>query len=199
LKKNAGELVFTEMIEKLIKNIKSIVSNLPPDFEKIFQKSYVKIIGKGVQILKEGQICSNYYFVNQGALRIYFIDDGKEISNWFAFENFFFTELESYTFQKPSKFYIEAMEDSEILIINRVQMDDFLTYSFAQEYVRKNWEYAFIHLNNVIVSFQSKSAKERYEELHDFPDFLKRIKQKDLSSMLGISQYSLSRIRNKKT
>jgi len=78
-------------------------------------------------------------------------------------------------------------------------MDNFLNYPFGQEYVRKIWEYAFIHLNNIIVSFQSKSAKERYEELHDFPDFIKRIKQKDISSMLGISQYSLSRIKNIKT
>ncbi len=186
------------MTEKIIKNIQLIVSNLPENFGNIFQKSYIKTIKKGEQILKEGQTCSNYYFVNKGALRIYFIDDGKEISNWFAFENYFFTELESYTFQKPSKFYIEAIEDAEILIINKTQMDNLLKHSFGQEYVRKNWEYAFIHLNNVIVSFQSKSAKERYDELFDYPDFIQRIKQRDLSSMIGISHYSLSRIRKKK-
>ncbi|MGB5819558.1 MAG: Crp/Fnr family transcriptional regulator [Saonia sp.] len=186
-------------MEKFIKHIKSVVPNIPSDCEDIFLESPIKVIRKGEQILREGQICSSYYFVNQGAFRIYFLDEGDEISNWFAFENFFFTELESYTFRKPSKFYIEAMEDCEVLIINSVQMDNFLSHAFGQEYVRKNWEYAFIHLNNVIVSFQSKSAKERYEELHDFPDFLQRIKQKDLSSMLGISQYSLSRIRNKKS
>ena len=186
------------MIKKLINNIKSTVPNLPSGFENIFHKSYVKTVEKGEHILKQGQTCSNYYFVNEGALRIYFIKDGKEFSNWFAFENYFFTELESYTFQKPSKFYIEAIEDCEILIINKAQMDNLLKHTFGQEYVRKNWEYAFIHLNNIIISFQSKSATERYDELFDNPVFIQRIKQKDLSSMLGISHYSLSRIKKKK-
>jgi len=119
------------MIEKLIQNIKSIVPDIPSDCEKVFQESLVKILQKGENILREGQTCSSYYFVNQGAFRIYFLNDGDEISNWFAFDNFFFTELESYTFQKPSKFYIEAIEDSEVLIISKVQMDNFLNYPFG--------------------------------------------------------------------
>ncbi|MEO1033522.1 MAG: Crp/Fnr family transcriptional regulator [Bacteroidota bacterium] len=186
------------MTEKLIKSINKLIPNTTSEAVEIFEKSKIKTLKKGEHILREGQLCSSYYFVNNGVLRTYFLDDGIEISNWFAFENFFFTELESYTFKKPSKYYIQAIEACEVLVISRKQIDDFLKHPIGQEYVRKNWEYAFIHLNNVITSFQSKSAKERYEELLEFPDFIQRIKQKDLSSMLGISQYSLSRIRNKK-
>lgn len=186
------------MIDKFKNSVIDITTNIPENFEEIVGDTTLKTLKKGELLLREGQTCSAYYFVNQGAFRIYFLDDGNEISNWFAFEGFFFTELESYTFEKPSRFYIEALEDCEVLVMNRAQIEHFLKYPFGQEYIRKNWEYAFIHLNNVIVSFQSKSAKERYEELYDFPDFLQRIKQKDLSSMLGISQYSLSRIRSKK-
>jgi len=186
------------MIKKFISSIQFFTSDLPPDLETVFKDCELIIIKKGQLLLSAGKICSHYYFVNRGALRVYYLHDGKEISNWFAFEDYFFTELESYTLEKPSMFYIEAMEDCEILALNREQMNQLLSYSFGQEYLRKVWEYAFIHLNKVIVSFQTKTAKERYEDLFRYPDFLQRTKQKDLSSMLGVTDSSLSRIRGKK-
>ena len=187
------------MLEKLLKNVKLVVPGLQLSIEDLSPIVTHRHIKKGDQILKAGSTCAHYYFVVNGAFRIYFLREDKEISNWFAFEDFFFTELESYTFQKPSTFYIEAIEDSDILSITRTNMEDMLSkHASWQEYLRKNWEYAFIKLTNVIVSFQSKSAKERYNELFDFPEFILRTKQKDLSSMIGITHHSLSRIRKMK-
>ncbi len=187
------------MIEKLLKTAKRIAPGLELSAEDLLSNVKHKQVKKGDQILKAGSTCSHYYFVVNGAFRIYFLHNENEISNWFAFEDFFFTELESYTFQKPSKFYIEAIEESDILTITRSNMEDLLSkHPSWQEYLRKNWEYTFIKLVNVIASFQSKPAKERYDELFDFPDFIQRTKQKDLSSMIGITHHSLSRLRKPK-
>lgn len=187
------------MIEKLLKTAKDITPGFELSTADLLPYTRHKSVKKGNQILKAGSTCSHYYFIVHGAFRIYFLYDDKEISNWFAFEDFFFTELESYTFQTPSKFYIEAIEESDILTITRSNMEELLSkHPSWQEYLRRNWEYTFIKLVNVIASFQSKPAKERYDELFDFPDFIQRTKQKDLSSMIGVTHHSLSRLRKSK-
>ena len=186
-------------IENFIMHIKQTVPDLELDLQDLSRICKVKEIKPGEHILKEGQICSSYYFLTKGALRIFINHDGREITNWFAFENYFFTELESYNLRVPTKYIIEAIEECEIILIERSDMEYLLSRNISwQEYLRKNWESAFIKLNEAMVSFQSKPAQERYDELFAYPRLLQRTKQKDLSGMIGITPYSLSRIRKNK-
>ncbi len=184
----------------LFESIKQTINKVDIDPAELPAFFKYKKIEKGEKVLSADQICSNYFYVNKGAFRIYFIKDGVQFTHWFALEGILFTELESYTLGQPTSFFIEAIEDSEILTISRVKMEKLLSkYPAWQEFLRKNWEYAFIKLSNVIASFQSKSAKERYDELFEYSELLQRTTQKDLSSMLGITQYSLSRIRKEQS
>ncbi len=185
--------------DKLFESIKLVVPRVDLDQDQLDSYLNHRKVRKGEMILSADQTCLHYYFVNSGSFRIYFYKDGNEYTHWFALEGILFTELESYNLDKPTRYYVEALEDSEVLTISKSKMNELLSKSQAwQEYVRINWEFAFIKLSAVIASFQSKTAKERYEELYEYKELLQKTTQKDLSSMLGITQYSLSRIRKER-
>lgn len=186
------------MIDKLTKQIINQKPNLnlgEVELEKYFQP---RRLDKNETLLSFHSVCRHYYFVNKGSLRVFFIKDGQEYTNWFAFENYFFTELESYTNQTCSKYCIVANEKSEILEISKSNMDYLLTnFSWWKDFLMFSQQQTIVKLTEQIAVFQSKTAKKRYEELFDHPEFIQRTKQKDISSMIGITRYSLSRIRKK--
>lgn len=158
-----------------------------------------KIIKKNSYLLKAGQCCDGYYFVDKGAFRIYATINDIEITSWFAFKGYFFTELESYSTKTQSRFNIQAIEESTIFYISRKTMEIFMDkYPKWSEFVRKIWEFSFVKLQQVILSFQTQSAEERYEDLFNYPDFIQKTKQGDLASMIGITKFSLSRLRRKR-
>ncbi len=186
------------MIDKLTKQIINHNPNLNPEeigLEKYFQS---RQLDKNETLLSFHSVCRHYYFVNKGSLRVFFIEDGQEYTGWFAFENYFFTELESYTNQTYSKYCIISNEKSEILEIGKSNMDHLLTnFTWWKDFLIFCQQQTIIKLTEHIGAFQSKTAKKRYEKLFDYPEFIQRTKQKDLSSMIGITRHSLSRIRKK--
>ncbi|TXJ22495.1 MAG: Crp/Fnr family transcriptional regulator [Chitinophagaceae bacterium] len=179
--------------------IRCIISIDEEELTEIIAAFYYKTIKKDACLLKAGQFCDAYYFVERGALRISTTIDEKAFTSWFAFENYFFTETESYVNTCRSRFSIQAIEESVICSISRKKMDRFLQKSLAwNEFIRKNQEQAFIKLQDVVLSFQVQTATDRYENLFNHPEFLQKVRQKDLASMLGVTPFSLSRLRSKK-
>jgi CRP-like cAMP-binding protein len=180
-------------------HIKKVVSISDNELIEIINSFQIKTLEKNSYLLKAGQFCDSYYFIDNGALRIYTSLNDKEITSWFAFKDYFFTELESYVNKTQSRFNIKSVEKTTVYYISRKQMDSYMNkYPKWSEFVRKTWEFSFVKLQQVVLSFQAQSAEERYEDLFKHPDFIQRTKQKDLATMLGITKYSLSRLRNKK-
>jgi CRP/FNR family transcriptional regulator, anaerobic regulatory protein len=179
-----------------IKNVVSISDNELMDIINSFQ---TKTLKKDSYLLKTGQFCDSYYFIDDGALRIYTTLNDKEITSWFAFKNYFFTELESYANKTQSRFNIKAIEKTTVFYISRKLMDSYIDkYPKWGEFVRKTWEFSFVKLQQVVLSFQAQSAEERYEDLFKHSNFIQKTKQEDLATMLGITKFSLSRLRSKK-
>src|SRR5687768_13486094 len=119
-------------------------------------------LDKDAHLLKAGQYCDNYYFVESGSLRIYTMVDNLVVTNWFAFEGNFFTDLESYTFQCQAKFNIQAIENCTLLYISRKNMNGLLQqYPAWNELVRKTWEQAFLRLTQIVLSVQTINARGR--------------------------------------
>ena len=152
-------------------------------------------IDKESHLIKAGQYCDNYYFVETGSLRIYTMVDNLVVTNWFAFEGNFFTDLESYTYQCQAKFNIQAIENCTILYISRKNMNALLEkYPAWGELVRKTWEQAFIRLSQIVLSVQSLSATKRYEHLFNHHhELIQNTPAKDLATLLGITDTSLSK------
>ena len=158
-----------------------------------------RILKKGEYLVRPGGYSSFLAFINYGAFRVYFINDkGIEISTWFSFENMFVTDLLSYYKGSPAIYYVEAIEESEIFIIQKTMLEKlFLTHPEFREFGRRFAENGMVLLMERMVSLQTKTAEERYLELLAQPQFLNKIPLKYLATYLGITDTSLSRLRKK--
>src|SRR5690554_5561850 len=87
------------------------------ELEPFYTESFYK---KGAVLLKRGEVCEHIFFVEKGLLRAYTLDDnGKEHIIQFATENWFISDRSSVFFNEPSAFYIEAIEDTQTVMLHR--------------------------------------------------------------------------------
>ncbi len=183
-------------MEKLFSYIKETLHSAVVDTDGLDLYFENINIPKNQLLLDFNQVCRHYYFLKKGVLRIYSINAGKEHTCWFAFENYFFTEPESYLNATFSRFCFVATEDCELLAVSKSGMSVLAErYRWWNDFLLITQQQLIVKLVNVIRSFQSHSAGERYNDLFNHPEFIQRTSQKDLSTMIGITRHSLSRIR----
>lgn len=183
-------------MEEFIIFIKTIVGVDEIDLKLILSKCRERKVAKGKFILKRGQIATQYFFIVSGGVRFFYGDYGHENTAWVVFKNDFFTEISSLHPLKPSRFNIEAIEDSELLVIDKSDMDFLYSHVAAwQEFGRKIWEKMAARMVDQIVSFQTLSAEDRYMEFMNTPELIQKVPVKHLASFLGITPNALSRIR----
>ncbi len=150
-------------------------------------------------LLKQGDICRHYYFVNKGCLRLFTTtDDGIETTRYFAFEGAFGTALPSLIEKTPAFEYVQTIEQSELLRISR---DNFFLLvdtvpQFAGVY-RRILEMGFITAQKRIYGFQGFDAFAKVKWVMQYqPDFLVRVSNKMAASYLGLTPSTLSRIKS---
>lgn len=147
-----------------------------------------------------GHTCRTVYFIERGLARVYYLKDGIDITEQFAFENNLVARVESLFTGRPSRKAIHMLEDSELLAINaRALFSLYDRYPEIERLARIITEHAFVQSVNRVESLQFHSADERYKALlEEEPNLLKRVPLKYIASYLGITQVSLSRIRRGK-
>lgn len=171
-------------------------------FEMIKPLLQTKFFEKGKIILSKGEVCHHSFFVEKGLLRMYSINrEGKECVIQFAPENWFMSERSSAFFNEPSDYFIDAIENSSVILIDQKFMEKALEVSpqfrnyneiLLQNHVR--------HLQNRINLLISASAEERYMNfIKLYSDLTLRVPQWMIASYLGIAPESLSRVRKELT
>lgn len=162
-----------------------------------------KKVKKGQFLLRAGipiaiGTIAHSFYVEQGLLRQYSIDaKGKEHILQFAPEGWFMADRESEYLHRPSSYFIEAVEDSELLIITPKLIQELS----AQHPGFIDYHFNLLHrhvaaLQKRITLLQSATATERYLDfIQTYPDLLLRIPQTYIASYLGITPESLSRLR----
>lgn len=163
------------------------------------EKIEIKDFKKGDILLSEGQRCDFIAFINTGAFRYYNFKEGKEYNGEFFFENSFFTDYISYLTDKKSKAYLQAIEDSTILILKKNDIFDF--YKTEPKFVnfgRLMAENNFIKVTSKNKDILLMSFDERYKKLvRERPEVIQRVPQYMIASYLGITPEALSRIRKR--
>ncbi|MEM8528180.1 MAG: Crp/Fnr family transcriptional regulator [Bacteroidota bacterium] len=149
--------------------------------------------------LKEGQICRRMGFVNQGSFRMYYLMNGKEINTHFVFENEFLVDYNSFLNQQASRYYIEALEKSEIVTFPFSTMQAAYHRSHNWErFGRIMAEQSYQITTNRVESFLFMEGKERYQSaLENYPTIFERVPLYHIASYLGLERESLSRLRKK--
>lgn len=153
---------------------------------------------KNSVFLREGEVCKSTIFVEKGLLRSFSINEsGKEHIIQFAPENWFMSERSANYFNEPSDFFIDVVEDSEVVLIDP---EFFLLASDISPQFRlyndRLLHNHIRHLQKRVNLLLSASAEKRYLDFIDlYPDLTLRVPQWMIASYLGITPESLSRVR----
>ena len=151
-------------------------------------------------LLKEGEICNNFYFVNKGCIRLFNINkEGEEATRYFHFEDSLGTALSSLINQQPSFEFMQTIEPSELLVINRE--DYFHLANIVPQFgfiYRQILELAYIKSQERIYCFQGLDAVEKVRwVLTNQTKLLTRLSNKMVASYLGLTPQTLSRLKSK--
>jgi CRP-like cAMP-binding protein len=155
-------------------------------------------IRKNQNLQEIGQKCRTIYFVKEGLARIFYLKDGNEVTEYFAFENDMIIRAESLFTGKPSKKAIQALENTVFISIPSDSLFElFDTKPEIERLFRKIIEQAYVATVLRMETIQFHAAEERYALLiSEKPNLIHQIPLKHIASYLGITQVSLSRIRS---
>lgn len=167
------------------------------DIRKIRRSFKPRTILKGDYFLEAGIMANEGAYIVKGLVRGFYLKENQEITYDFRKEGNFITGLPSYLYNIPSYASVQALEDTELLVINYQNLKDLYNYSRNYEkFGRTILEKLYAEQVLRIHSFISETAQERYERLcREHPDLLERAPLYHIASYLGIKPESLSRLR----
>lgn len=176
-------------------NIPDIHSFFKTDLHSLAEVTYpVKTI-----LLEEGRVSDKMFLVKNGALRVFFYQDGKELTLDFITENQAVSSFDSFLNGIPSDFIIETLETTTVYELHtdtfhKLMENQEFPYTFHPLFYKR-----FSEINKRLISFIKDSPQQRYEQLlKNRPELLLRFPQHYIASYLGITSVSLSRIRNRR-
>ncbi len=160
-----------------------------------------KTLEKGDYLLRNGEICKTDNFVISGTLKAFYINSetGKEEILYFAIENWWATDIESFQKQKPSIYTIQAIEKTELLQIHYDSFQEMLRQiPKLERFFRIILENYLGSLQRRIITNHTLDAEQRYSDFLDhYPKIANKVPNYLIASYLGISAEFLSRIRKK--
>lgn len=151
-------------------------------------------------LLRQGQFCKKIYFVDEGSLRAYNInEDGKESTIMFAVSDWWITDMDSFINEKPSSLTIVTLEASTILELDYNSLQDlFLKVPKFERFFRILFQNAYIREQRRALHNISMSTEKRYHLfVEKYPAIVEKITQKQIASYLGITPEFLSAIKKK--
>jgi CRP-like cAMP-binding protein len=151
-------------------------------------------------LLQEGEVARRVYFIEAGCLRIWFNDNGKDITFQFFFEGDGVSSIESFRSHQPSLFTLETIEPCTLLVIEQADFETMLAASSAiRAQVEEQVFQRLLYYQRLFLSRIKNNPAQRYAELvASHPQILQRVPQHFIASFLGITPVSLSRIRNRR-
>lgn len=189
------------MNSELATYIRNCVSLTDKELEEIIRFFDLVKIPKKTRLLQAGEICKFEAFIIKGCIKTYFINqEGHEVILTFATENWWISDLASFHDQKPSKMYIETLEECELLQISPQKKLELLEqFPVLEKMFRLMVQRHLSASQERLFSTIAKTAEERYDDfLKRFPALPMRIPQHLIAAYLGISPEFLSRLRKRK-
>lgn len=187
-------------MKHILVELLSQMTALSPEEESAIEASFpIRTFPKGTEILREGQIARDSYYVIRGCVREYELRDGEEKTTAFYTEGDSVANFKSLANGSPSSIYFVCAEDSEMTVLN-LEMEQELYRQFPrfETFCRTGMESMMGEKHEQLASYISLTPEERYKKLQeDRPDLLNRVPQYQIASYLGIKPETLSRIRKR--
>ncbi len=186
---------------ELINHISKHISIDKKDLESIASFFMPVKAKKKENLVTEGLHCKNYYFVVKGCMRLFFTtESGTEQTIQFALETWWMTDIEAFNKGRNASFNVQAIENCELLAIDKISMEKMLSVHPAMErYFRMIHERAYsASLSRIQYIFQFSKEDFYLHFSNTYPEFVQRIPQKILASFLGFTPEYLSELRGKR-
>ncbi len=186
------------MYNLLRKNIERKIPLTDEEWDIIVSKAEIIKLKKNQFLQIQNSNSSYEGFILKGSFKTYIVNEnGTETVIFFSFEEEWICDLESFYHQKPTTYNIKAIEDSEIVVINKMQK----AYLFAV--IPKLIKFHVLMIERANVAIQQrlldvlhKTSKQRYLDFKErYPQKVSSINNKNLSSYLGVSHEFLSKIK----
>lgn len=185
----------------LYKHISRFIPVTEQEFMGILAHFETIEAGKKQNLVAEGQLCTYNYFVVKGCLRMFFTDEkGAEQTIQFALEDWWMTDLDAFAGGRRSNFTIQTIEKTEVLAIDKKNMDAMLeAYPAMEKYFRLIYQRAYA-ASLFRIKYITRLSKDDFYDLFisKYPEFTQRIPQKILASFLGFTPEYLSELRRKR-
>ncbi len=189
------------MKELIFANLAKHISLTPEEKLAFASALEEKIFPRKSILLKEGRPCTDIYFVCSGTVRAYHIsNDGKESTLMFAIADWWITDMYCFVNSMPAMIYIEAVEDSVVLQLDKKLLDHlYKVIPKLERFFRILMQNAYTREQLRMIENLSLTAEERYDRfLHKYPHIAAQVTQKQIASYLGITAEFLSMIRARK-
>lgn len=188
------------MFEQFWKFCETMVSFTAQEKELIRQQLILRDVPKNYQLVAEGEVANEVFFINKGCIRLYYLlEEGKEVTGFIFQENMFGGSAESFFSQTPSVQILETIEECELLVLSYAALQHLYdAVPKMNVLMRKILEQRMTFAQKLVASLIIHKPQDRYtsyQQLH--PDLENRIPQHVLASYMGITPVSLSRIRKR--
>lgn len=182
-------------LKKFLQTLTPISDKEFEDSKSCFSEVHLK---KGDFFVQQGKTCRQIAFINSGTLRTFYInDEAEEITSCFCTKNSLTTSYKSFILQEPSLLSIQALEDTELLVIDYDRLQKLYSTSMAWQNIgRQVAEREYFVMEQYASVLNNESAKEKYLRLlNEQPDVLQKASVENIATYLGVTRRTLSRIR----
>ncbi len=186
--------------QQLLNHIREIVEISETEFNNYLPKFEIKVLKKKQNLLEPDQISKHMRYIVSGCARVYTLDEqGNEKTLQIGIENWWVNDLYSYITQKPSTMFIQTLEETTIIQINKNNLEDIFNHSNAiSNFFRIKIQNAYVSLQERTKENMLTDAYARYQKFRtDYRDIEQRVPQYIIASYLDITPEFLSFLRKK--
>ena len=190
------------MYKEIINHIEEIISLDESEIDRFTSILVRKKLRKRQFLIQEDEYVKYQYFVAKGCLKAYEVDkNGDEHIIQFAIENWWISDFKAFYEKGKANLNIDCVEESIVYGIAKQDLEKlFLDIPKFDRFFRIKLTFAYVALQNRILSSLDKSNTERYQEFQKtYPDLEQRVPNYMIANYLGIKPESLSRIRRNLT
>lgn len=183
-----------------LENLRKKIPSLEKNWDRYTSMLKERKVPAKTILIKKGEFNKTVFIVKKGCLRVYFDDNGRDVTTAFFYENMTVASLFSYRgTHKDNHFILESIEPTELYLLSGdnaeiIYKENEKVRDFILEYVAERFE----NYLSLFMSRNRDSPEQRYLNLlKEQPEIVSRIPQHYIASFLGITPVSLSRIRNR--